>query len=319
MYKNLFAPDRAEPTGKEIILDEGGPRRAIDGLRVPTENVSSSLFAVMMDNFPAARPQAGLDQASLVWEAPVEGGMTRFMAVFPVSAKLNRVGPVRSSRPYYLDWAKELNALYLHVGGSNEALEKIKTIGIFDLNEFSRGWYFWRDNNRQMPYNVYTSTELVNRAFEAETIPQKWQQNDLAGWKYKDEATKDERGNFTKLKIDFGAVAVEWRYNREDNVYERWEDGTAQKVEDGTEIKAKNLVLQVVTIKVLDGVGRREIKTIGTGPTVVLRDGEVVKGMWQKKSLTERTRFFDESNQEIEFNAGTTWIEVVEKGMYQLP
>lgn len=320
LYQTLFGLELVKPKGEETtIIEVGGLRRAIDGLYVPIENVSSSLFAVMMDNFPAARPQAGLDLASLVWEAPVEGGMTRFLAVFPLSANLNRLGPVRSARPYYLDWDKELNALYLHVGGSNESLEKIKTIGIFDLNEFFRGWYFWRDNNRQMPYNVYTSTELISRAFKQEAKAQNWQKSDLASWRYKDELIKDERGDFTKLKINFSAILVEWRYNREANIYERWEDGTAQKAEDGGQITAKNVVVQVAIVKVLDEVGRREIKTTGVGPAVVLRDGQVIKGNWQKKSLAERTRFFDESNQEIEFNAGTTWIEVVEKGMYQLP
>ena len=103
----------------------------------------------MIDNFPEAKPAANLSLASLVWEAPVEAGLTRLLAAYPLSAELARIGPVRSARPYFLDWAKELNALYLHCGGSDQALADIKNRDVFDLNEFYRGWYFWRDRARR--------------------------------------------------------------------------------------------------------------------------------------------------------------------------
>lgn len=291
-------------------------RRPIDGALTAPEQASSSLFAVMIDNLPESRPAAGLSQALLVWEAPVEGGMSRFLAVFVTSTDLARVGPVRSARPYYLDWAKELNALYLHCGGSDQSLAQINGKDIFDLNEFYRPQYFWRDHNRLRPYNIYTSTELVNQAFENESGRQHWQPQDLDSWLFKKEETPlAQRGEGQNIQLDFGKLMVEWKYNRENNLYERWEDGDVQKDESGAVITAKNVILQYTSIVILDEVGRRQIKTIGAGKAVIYRDGREVVGTWQKKSLTDRTRFFGPDTKEIEFNAGVTWVEVADRNM----
>ncbi|HSD12679.1 MAG TPA: DUF3048 domain-containing protein, partial [Patescibacteria group bacterium] len=134
-------------------------RRVIDGVAVPEDAPDvTGYFAATIDNLSVARPQAGLTKASLVFEAPVEGGITRFLAVFPDDVTADRIGPVRSARPYFLDWASEFDAVYAHVGGSPEALEKIVAYDMRDLNEFFAGKYFWRDENRDAPHNAYTST-----------------------------------------------------------------------------------------------------------------------------------------------------------------
>lgn len=288
-------------------------QRPIDGLMVLAEQATSSLFAVMIDNFPESRPPANLAQASLVWEAPVEAGLTRLLAVFPLSVDLQRVGPVRSARPYFLDWAQELNAMYLHVGGSDEALKQIKEKDVFDLNEFYRGWYFWRDRAKARPYNVYTSSELVNLAFEKESASQNFTPKDLSGWIYRPENSEAKiYGRLGKgLMIDFGPMKVEWKYNWEKKVYEKYEDGVLQKDESGAVIAAKNVALQITSIEILDEVGRRQIKTIGSGKAVVLTYGLAIEGVWQKKDAVGRARFFGPDTKEIVFDPGTTWIEVI--------
>lgn len=291
-------------------------RRPIDGVMALAEEATSSLYAVMLDNFPEARPVAGLSQASLVWEAPVEGGMSRFLAVFSLAAPVARVGPTRSARPYFLDWAKEAGALYLHVGGSNQALKEIKSKEIFDLNEFYRGWYFWRDGSRPRPYNVYTSPDLVRRAWENESGRQNFLPSELSPWLFKEKETA-EKGEGKGLIVDFGKAKVEWKYNFAKNVYERWEDGEIQRDESGEIIAAKNVIAQITSILVLDEVGRRQIKTVGAGLAMIYRDGQVIKGTWQRKGLGERTRFFGPDTKEIEFNPGPTWIEVVGSGMVE--
>ncbi len=283
-------------------------RRLIDGVKVPPAEATTTLWAVMIDNFPESRPPAGLRDASLVWEAPVEGGMTRLLSVFPGTIELERIGPVRSARPYYIDWAQELGALYAHVGGSPAALEELKIGRVFDLNEFYRGQYFWRDETRPKPYNVYTSSKLLSSTYKREP-------KEIPSWIYKNDKELKDRGEPQSFKINFGKVLVEWRYNRGDNSYERLEDGLEHKDETGSIIKAKNVVMQFTEITVLDEVGRREIKTVGRGQATVLLDGEVIKGSWEKKTKNGRTRFFSAAGQEVEFNGGTTWIEVVDNSM----
>lgn len=305
--------------GGEAVVESASTstmaQRLIDGLMAPVNEATSSLFAVMIDNFPESRPAANLAQASLVWEAPVEAGLTRLLAVYPVSAELQRVGPIRSARPYFLDWAKELNALYLHCGGSDEALKDIKVKDIFDLNEFYRGWYFWRDRSRARPHNVYTSSDLVRAAFEAESARQNFAPLDLASWIYQPANSEAKiYGRLGKgLLIDFGPMKVEWKYSWEKKAYERYEDGILQKDESGAVITAKNVALQITSIEILDEVGRRQIKTIGSGKAVVLTYGLAIEGVWQKKDAGSRTRFFGPDTKEVVFDPGNTWIEIVGK------
>lgn len=312
IWWNLLGP-APEARISELNLPEpedtiNTARRIIDGVKVPPGEATTTLWAVMIDNFPESRPPAGLREASLVWEAPVEGGLTRFLSIFPGTIQLERMGPVRSTRPYYIDWVQELGALYAHVGGSDAALEELKTGRVFDLNEFYRGQYFWRDEKRPKPYNVYTSSELLSLAYKKEP-------KEISGWIYKNEKELRARGAPQNVKINFGKVLVEWRYNRGDNSYERLEDGLEHRDEAANIIKAKNVVLQFANIVVLDEVGRREIKTVGRGDAAILLDGEVIKGSWEKKTKNGRTRFFDADGREVEFNGGTTWIEVVNETM----
>ena len=308
---------KEEVNGGKLAMENAATstlaQRPIDGVMAPAEQATSSLFAVMIDNFPESRPPASLTRASLIWEAPVEAGLTRLLAVYPLSADLQRVGPVRSARPYFLDWAKELNALYLHVGGSDEALKHIKEKDIFDLNEFYRGWYFWRDRAKARPYNVYTSSGLVNSAFVKESASQNFTPKDLASWVYRSENSEAKiYGRSGKgLLIDFGPMKVEWKYNWKKNMYEKYEDGMSQKDESGEIISAKNVALQITAIEILDEIGRRQIKTIGSGKAVVLTYGLAIEGVWQKKDADSRTRFFGPDTKEVVFDPGATWIEVI--------
>lgn len=144
LYYLIFSPDWSvlsflnskKPVNENIevpvVLDSSQPdcpdclKRWLDGEMVAPDRAEAFPIAVMIDNDPAARPQFSLAQASLVYEAPVEGGMTRYMAIYPADTDILKVGPIRSARPYFVLIAAELGAIYLHVGGSPEALSDIK-------------------------------------------------------------------------------------------------------------------------------------------------------------------------------------------------
>jgi hypothetical protein len=104
----------------------------------------------MIDNSVFARPPSALSRAGLVYEAEVEGNATRLMAIFSSGKDLNEIGPVRSARPYFIEWAKEFGAPYVHCGGSPEALAILAKGGIIDINEFYGGAYFWRDETHEI-------------------------------------------------------------------------------------------------------------------------------------------------------------------------
>jgi len=284
----------------------------LDGTIIPLEQASSTFFAAMIDNYTLPGLQFGLAEASLVFEAPVEGGITIFLAVYSLVKDIPKIGPIRSARPYFLDWAKEFNAFYLHVGGSPDALADIKEKNILDLNQYFNGQYYWRDSSRKAPHNVFTSTELLRQVKIDQLKFKKTEETPFTPWLFKEKEGK-ERGSSTSTFVVLGETKVEWRYDRDSNTYERYQEGKKQKDGSGQVIAVKNVAIIFTDITSIDEIDRQEIRTIGTGRALVLRDGREIAGSWEKKNFSSRTRFFGPDTKEIQFNPGVTWIEVTKK------
>lgn len=288
-------------------------QKALTGECVPSQNeVVVPLIGVMIENFVDVRPQSGIAHAEVVYEAPAEGNITRFLAIFSNNISEEKVGPVRSARPYYLDWISEYpGAMYMHVGGSPEALEKLEAFKIFDINEFYKGIYFWRDENKSAPHNVFTSSNLWNSAYEKFSSSQSG--SIFESWKFSDDVTSCVENCIHQIEIPFlrPSYDVVWKYNPDTLKYDRFHGHTAHLDQDGTPVRASTLVVQHVSDKILDDVGRRALGTIGQGTAEVYRGGNKIEGTWKKETRTSRTRFFDTSGQEIAFAPGHIWIEVV--------
>ena len=282
--------------------------KKIDGLCYDAET-EPGVYAVMIENHSNARPQSGIADASLVYEAIVEAPITRFLAVFSADKKISKIGPVRSARPFYVDWALEFKSLYAHVGGSDAALKQLASNYKYDFNEFSNGKYFWRSSTRPQPHNVYTSSDFINQA----AADKGWTlAGDFAAWLFKPDAALADRGDVESIKVDFmsPAYAVEWRYDRDKNEYIRLQAGQAHVDLTGQAIRAKNIAVMNVKGKVIDSYGRLEVQTLGNGDATVFLDGQTFSGKWRRNTLADRTRFFDDQGAEIRFNVGTTWVEV---------
>ncbi|OGF30245.1 hypothetical protein A2533_01895 [Candidatus Falkowbacteria bacterium RIFOXYD2_FULL_35_9] len=300
----------AESPNNTDIENKCQARRKLDGLCL-SDTVSESFpVVVMIDNHTDANPPSGLSQASLVYEAIAEGSITRLVAVFDSSSQIEEIGPIRSARPYFVDWASEFKAVYVHVGGSDEALTLIPSRNIYDLNEFSNGGYFWRDIYRFAPHNSMTSMALVTQA----TSEKGWDEFDqFDSWIFKADAGIEDRGQVLNIKIDFGQPSheVDWTYDSSTNSYLRSQAGLKYLDSDRNQLSTKNLVIMYSESKIIDDYGRRFTETIGSGNATIFLDGRAIDGVWQRDSVNNRTRFFDVDNHEINFNAGPTWIEVV--------
>lgn len=318
VYKNYYNKEEISGVSsapEELLEGEIAnlTERKIDGVLVEEDANNLYPVAIMIENHWDARPAIGLAKANLVYEVMTEGGITRFLAFFAnYDKKLEKIGPVRSARPYYVDWVSEFDALYMHVGGSDEALANIKRFSVKDLNEFYNGGYYWR-SSRPRPHNVYTSSELMKKGLKLMGLDE--EEGDYESWKYKDEAASGNHPDFSGIAVDYGSPAflARWDYNKETNDYTRFMAGEKHIDEDGSEIKAKNVVVQYVKMWVIDDYGRKKIETIGEGRAVVFSDGEAIEGVWKKESRTSRTKFYDSTGAEIQFNRGTTWVEVVSK------
>jgi len=288
----------------------------LTGFLLPEKEDLPQVYAVMIDHSADAWPQAGIDQAFLVIEAPVEAGIPRLEAFFYEGQNVSRIGPVRSARPYFVDWANELDAMYVHVGGSNQALELIDNNGTFDLNQFWNGNNFWRDNNgRYAPHNVYTSTELLGQALEKAKEEERNPDLVYGMWKFVEEPEDLSSWEVADPIVNFTSgttYQVKWIYNEDKQEYQRWQGSREFKLEDGTGITTNNVVVMITDMEVIDGVGRKEVRTTGRGDAYLFKNGFVQEIKWVKPSANQRLRFIALDGQEVLMNPGKTWIEVID-------
>ncbi|MDD5110130.1 MAG: DUF3048 domain-containing protein [Patescibacteria group bacterium] len=264
---------------------------------------------VMVENHIDARPQFGLDSAVMVYEAPAEGGISRYLAIFPSNRLPEKIGPVRSVRPYYIDWAEEWDATLFHSGGSPDALAELKRDHLPNLDEISyNGRYYWRDDARVRPHNLFTSGALITQALTDYHLPTT---SDVVLWPSVAESPVSERpADYPVVRIATldSDYCVGYRYEQADNRYERWLGGERHRTADGTQLYAKTVVVQGITGQVLDREGRLKLDTDSSGPAVVFTDGKTLPGHWERTNL--RTVFSDESGDRIAVPAGPVWITV---------
>lgn len=300
-------------------------------------------LTIMIENHQDSRPQSGLSKADVVYEAVAEGGITRFIAVFYCgAASLEvQVGPVRSARTYYLDWASEYGdyPLYAHVGGANvpgsaDALGQIKKYGwdlYNDLNQFSIGFpTYWRDYERlghpvATEHTMYSTTDKLWAVGQERGLTdknnkdnKKWDESFIP-WKFVDGAAASEP-KAGKISFPFWGgyndYIVDWNYDQATNSYRRENGGKAHTDLDNNEqLSASNVVVLFAQEKgPIDALKHMLYTTTGTGRALVFQNGGVVQGTWSKKTRSERTKFVDNKGKEISFVRGPIWIEVLNVG-----
>lgn len=290
--------------------------RVIDGVKVEQGKENLLPVAVMIENLVTIRPQAGLQNAQVVYEALAEGGITRFMAVYASGDAIAEIGPVRSARKYFVDWAEEYRSMYVHAGGSPNALQQLATSSLLleDLNQISGDHpYFWRDSSIPAPHNLFTSSELLAYALRDKAFQEKVGEYD--GWKFTSASEKKDRPEeerFIALQYYSSSYHVRYAYDRETNTYLRFQgDQPHTDRLTNEQIRVKNVAVQFIPTSLLEeSSGRLDVETIGEGKAIIFRDGLTFVGTWKKETAEERTRFFTEDGKEVEFIPGNIWIQV---------
>lgn len=296
--------------------------RLLDGVMVTAEEAHVRPLGVMIENHPDARPQSGLSSANWVYEAIAEGGITRFLALFanPDSTDV-RVGPIRSVRTYFLDYAREYDAFLSHVGGNIDALDSITADGgITNLDQFSIGEpTYKRDFSRNVAteHTMYSTTANLWSYVKSKSYDTTASFTSLP---FTDDVPVAERPAAQKVSINFSTptFAVVWNYDPATNSYVRTMAGQLHKdAETGDTIKAKNIVIQTVdrkpTVTRINEQGWIYTLT-GSGKVTVVQDGKAVAGTWKREG-NGRTHYYDANGQEISLVRGTTWVEVVHTDM----
>jgi hypothetical protein len=273
-------------------------------------------IAVMIDDLSPARPQSGFSAASIVWQAPAEGGIPRYMMVFQENIP-GDVGPVRSSRYYYIAWAAELRAVYAHAGGSPQALATLRAQGhgqlVYNADEFRWGGSFRRISTRFAPHNLYTTGKQLRNlvaATGAADGPIKWP------WTFAPDAVMGRRPVGGRIEVSYLANAIRFDYDRRTNTYLRSVTGEKRQIDASTKLRVapKNVIVMLMHFGPLDDGShkhRLEADVIGSGTAWISTNGVTIKGTWKKTSLKSPTRFFDRKGRPVTLTIGQTFVQVM--------
>ena len=273
--------------------------------------------AVMIDNDEkASRPQIGVESAYMVYEMIIEGGKSRMMALFK-DYNLEKVGPIRSSRHYFLDYALEHDAIYCHAGWSPKAQSDINALGVNNINGLNGGdeSVYYRDNTYDNTWhNMYSGVDkLYDKA-----INQKGYRGTTTKThtQYLKEDRIPEDGDSVKsIDIPYSKLyRVSYEYDDQNNVYVRYVDGEYHMSQTGNPLTAKNIIIyQISNYNLNDGEdkGRQELKNIGSGSGYYITNGKKIDISWSKSSRSERTVYKTVDGSELKLNPGNTFVQIV--------
>lgn len=294
----IFDKEQNKPEDKPVVYHS-----QLTGQEVSKEESERPILGVMIENSAEARPQTGLDSAGIVFETVTEGGITRYLVLYQENLP-EILGPVRSVRPYFVDWVMGFDTAIAHVGGSAPALAMIKQRDAKDLTQFRYTGPYYRDKSRVAPHNMYARTaglmqlqkELGYGKSEFKEIPRS---ND----------TPSQTPDATKITIVFSRplFQTEFRYDKASNSYTRYLAGQPH-IDKATNkpITVKN----VIVLKMPTG----SINALGSGEALVFKDGTVKKATWKQQNYTQRIMIVDDSGAEVPMNRGDTWFSAIPGG-----
>ncbi|MFY9588056.1 MAG: DUF3048 domain-containing protein [Actinomycetota bacterium] len=310
------------------------PIAPLTGLRTTAAILKRPALAIKIDNHSDARPQVNLDRADIVYEEPVEGGITRFIAVFH-SRDADKIGPVRSARLTDLDVLAQFNRPLLAFSGAATYVLRAVRVAvrnklIISMPHGAFGGLYRRDNSRWVaPHNLFTSTGGLWRAARSRRpgpAPKLFTFGALVPPPPLPVAASSATPSPTPIPRAFpagrrvivpfgGAYTADWRYAGRYRKYLRWTGGRSHRLVGGRQISASNVVIMIVRTSSKNRAAARkgtpQLGLVGSGPVVLYRNGVRVTGRWSRANLRSPTRFTDGFGRPMIFAPGNTWFELV--------
>ncbi len=302
----------ATPTPAEVS-HEGEMRSFLTGLWVPVEIGTKRPYAIQLNNFKTVSNQWGISQADIVYECIVEGGITRLLGIGE-NFTSDKIGSVRSARHYFVSIADEYNAIYIHYGGAKYAYDKIKKIGIDEIDGMSGigGSVFFRDKSIKAPNNAFTSLEGLSKGVEKKKFETSYKEGYSSHFSFYEEdmdLSSDKQAN--KLKIYFSAyTAPTFEYSAADKQYLANQFGGPHKDSNtGAQLAFKNIIIQFVKEWDID---KNHYQTMdlenASGKGLYITNGKMVPITWQKNESKKWMRYYNEAGEELTINPGKTYI-----------
>ncbi len=292
---------------------EGQMKSYLTGLWVPEEVGNKRPFAIMFNNIEYASPQSGTKEASILYEALAEGGITRLMGVFE---ELNdkRIGSIRSARHYFVSVADEYDAIFVHYGQTTYATKKIAQLGIDTLSGLSSigETVFYRDNSIKAPHNAFTSKEGIEKGMKIKKYETEYPSDYKGHFTFYDEDTIPVSENeVSKLSLEFSSISKPYfTYDDSTKTYLRYQFGKAHIDKNtGKQLAYKNIIIQLVKEwnKDKNGYQTMDIEN-AEGKGYYITDGKMTKITWKKNESTKKMRYYNNSGEELTINPGKTYI-----------
>ena len=285
--------DKTQVTANENV--DGMEANKVEEKKPVTFSGKDRPFAVMIDNHKSAMPQANLSEAELVYEIIVEYGETRLMAIYK-GDNLDKIGPIRSARHYFVDYALENDAIYVHFGESPQAE------------------YFRRTNSRYAPHNVVTDTKSLLDISNKKGYRTTSDEDSVLNYVL-DEVNLDNGQSAVNITIPYSIYnTVKYKYDSENKNYIRYSRDEKQVDWDTKEpVTVKNIIIAKVKNKTLnDGSekDRQTIDNIGTLEGYYITNGKAIPITCEKESVTSKTVYKDLEGNEIKVNDGKTFIQI---------
>ncbi|MCL2354686.1 MAG: DUF3048 domain-containing protein [Oscillospiraceae bacterium] len=273
----------------------------------------------MIDNNTAAWPHSGLEKAYLVYEIIVEAGETRMMALFK-GQDVDVIGPTRSARHYFLDYALENDAIFVHFGGSPQARNQISSLGINNIDGIAHdsgrardeSARFWRDRSKRAPHNAYVNTDIINRIAANRGFRMTSQQPSVLNY-VAHEVELEDGIEATNVTIPYNSAnIIRYVYDEENRVYIRYARNRRQTIgTTGEPLTVKNIIIVFARNTGLDGSGRQDLHNIGTLDGYYITNGRAIRITAEKTDRRSPTIYRDLEGNVIEVNDGNTFIQIV--------
>ena len=298
-----------KPTAPKVTI--AAPTCPLTGAPSPLGAVPARpALAIKIDNYPQARPQSGLDKADIVFEEPVEGGVTRYVAVFQCQ-DTSLVGPVRSARYPDVGILDLLNdPIFIHVGGIAPIQSMIRDANDDDYDLYYEGAIIQHPSGRQAPFDTYISTVAAYEANKKDTS--------VPAPLFSYSATAPTGIPVASVHIPFSPTSDEtWTWNPTTKKFRLSYSGVPAVSLNGVALRADNVVIMhVVTTRgpwLENNVGGYEVEVnpTGTGALQVLRDGVLISGTWSRNGLSSPLQLATSAGTPLTLAPGQTWVELV--------
>ncbi len=310
-YLILTMKPVVKPPVKAKIAEKPKPKyySVLTGKLITDQSaITQPVTGVMIENSPDARPQSGLKDSGIVFEAIAEGGITRFLVLYQ-SEKPQMIGPVRSLRLYDIDWLVAFNASIAHVGGSAAALSEIRNGSYRDLDQFFNSGSYWRASDRYSPHNVYTSFTKLDELNAAKG----YISSTFTGFNRID-GKPIKKPDATTLNITMSGSLYNssYIYDAKTNTYARYQAGEPHLDRESGQITPSVVIaMRVDETSILEDGYRESITTTGNGSAIIFQNGTAINATWHKATRIDQIYFTDDKGNDIPLVRGQTWISAV--------